>query len=419
MKLSWVMAAAVLFAAGCSKEQKKVEEKVTRVEISSLEKRLFQQRIPVQGTVEPVQHAVISAKVGGTLEIFETDEGTILKKGDLLFGIDRQILKNQVVVKKDEIKVREAALESAKIKLNVANIDCKVAKNDLEVTKINLIQAQRDFERADNLKKSKAISDSSWESADTDLKKAKMAVKSSEAAVANAEAAVNNAEAEVKNAKAQLKQAESNLAIAEKNLKDSEVFAPFDCVVTETFVEKNEFVTTGQKILKVENQNSLEVTCFLSAVYYDQLIPGRTVAEFPGYKDEKGNILRTPITYKAPAIDPESRTFKIKVKIDDPAKYLPVPVSGMLCELNIILVEREGYGLPEGAVLLRAENKMIAFTVNGENRAESVEIQRGIVDRGYAEIINADQLTGKRFVITGQNFINNNSLLKEIEKERK
>ena len=66
--------------------------------------------------------------------------------------------------------------------------------------------------------------------------------------------AVNTANAEISNAEAQLTQAQSNLAIAEKNLKDSEVFAPFDCVVTETFVEKNEFVTTGQKILKVENQ---------------------------------------------------------------------------------------------------------------------------------------------------------------------
>ena len=91
----------------------------------------------------------------------------------------------------------------------------------------------------------------------------------------------------------------------------------------------------------------------------------------------------------------------------------------MLCELNIILVEREGYGLPESAVLLRSENKMIAFTMNKDKRAQSVEISRGIVDRGYAEILNADEHLDKNFVVTGQNFVNNNSLLQVIERERK
>lgn len=478
MKLSWMMAVVMLVAAGCSKEQKKVEEKITRVGIAPLQKRVFQQRIPLQGTIEPVEHAVISARIGGTLENLNVDEGDVIiidpdkKENSMLFSIDRKILENQVTVKENEIKVREAALASAQsardaaeinktvaqnklavAKINqdvaenaheAAKINLNVARNDLNIAKINLEQAKRDFERADNLKKSNAISNSSWESAETDFKKADMAVKSADAdfkkaevavksaesevenskvavksanaEVENADAGFKNAEAEVRNAEAQLEQAKSNKEIAVKNLADSKVYAPFDCVVTQKFVEKNEFVSAGQEILKLENQNTLEVTCFLSAVYYDQLIPGKTIAEFPAYQKD-GKALRTVVSWKAPAIDPESRTFKIKIKIDNPGEVSPAPVSGMLCELDIILVEREGYGLPESAVLLRAENKMIAFTVNGENRAESVEIERGIVDRGYAEILNASDLADKRFVITGQNFINNNSLLKEIEKE--
>ena len=83
----------------------------------------------------------------------------------------------------------------------------------------------------------------------------------------------------------------------------------------------------------------------------------------------------------------------------------------MLCELDIILAEREGYGLPESAILLRAENRMIAYTVNDKSRAESVEIKRGIIDGGFSEVLNAENLLSRRFVITGQTFINNGSLL--------
>ena len=91
----------------------------------------------------------------------------------------------------------------------------------------------------------------------------------------------------------------------------------------------------------------------------------------------------------------------------------------MLCELDIILAEREGYGLPESAVLLRAENRMIAYTADEESRARSVEIKRGIVDSGFCEILNAGDILDKRFVVTGQTFINNGSLLVDAAAEKK
>ena len=91
----------------------------------------------------------------------------------------------------------------------------------------------------------------------------------------------------------------------------------------------------------------------------------------------------------------------------------------MLCELDIILTEREGYGIPEEAVLLRANGRMIAFTVNKDMRAESVEIKKGITDSGFSEILNAGELTGRRFVISGQTFINNGALLVDAEAEKK
>lgn len=383
MRFTIILAVLMFFAAGCKKASSVYREKTTRVRTAQLEKRVFQQRIPLQGTVQPVEFAVISAKISGTLELLKADEGDFVRKGSILFSIDRQVLKNQVVVKKDEIKVRQAALESAKIALKIA-----------EITRD---QALRDFERAKNLSRNDAISRSSVESAETDYKKALMAV--------------NTANAEISNAEAQLTQAQSNLAIAEKNLDDSTTVAPFDCVVFDKFVEEKEFVSTGKNILRLENINSLEVVCFISSVYYNQIIPGETAVDFTvGGKA----LARSKVTYKAPGIDPESRTFKIKISVPKETKL----VSGMLCELDIILAEREAYGLPESAVLLRAENRRIAFTVDPEKRAKSVNITPGIIDSGYCEILNGAELLNERFVISGQTFINNGSLLVEAGMEQ-
>ena len=109
--------------SGCSKEQKKqVEERSTRVTLEPLQKRIFRRQIPVQGTVWPVEYATISAKISGTLELLKVDEGDVRKKDDVLFGIDRQVLKNQVTMREDEITVKNAELESARIALESAKI---------------------------------------------------------------------------------------------------------------------------------------------------------------------------------------------------------------------------------------------------------------------------------------------------------
>ncbi len=377
---TFLMALAVLAVfTGCSKQAKKSGgERETRVNIMQLEKRNFRRQIPLQGTVMPVEYATISAKINGTLEILKVDEGDRRKKGDFLFGIDRQVLENQVVVKEDEIKVKEAALKNAEFALKSVEISCYKAKLD--------------YDRALTLRKSNAISQSEFESIETLYKKQQNDVLS--------------AQAEIVTSKAQLKQAQSDLEIAKKNLDDSVIKAPFDCVIADKYVEEKEYVSAGQNILKLENHNDLEVICYISAVYYNQVEPGKTRVEFV---DGDGKVLgEAKVSYRSPGIDPESRTFKMKIAVP---KDVPL-VSGMLCELKIILEEKEAYGLPSTAVLLRAGGRMIAYTINDQSRAESVEVKTGITDGGYSEILNASGLLGKRFVISGQTFINNGSLLR-------
>lgn len=377
------IASVGLLLAGCGEAEKKsIAERETRVTLQPLEKRVFRHQIPVQGTVYPVEYAVLSAKISGTLELLKVDEGDVRKKGDVLFGIDRQILKNQVTVREDEIKVKQAELESAKLALQSAKI--------LED------KATLDYKRFLSLWSSKATSQSEFETYETNYKKAETDVNSAQAAIVNAEA--------------QLKQAEGNLVIAKKNLDDSIVHAPFDCVVTDKYVEENEYVVTGQNILRLENPGEQEVICFISAGYYDLVKAGSTPVIFALDGVEKGQGV---VTYKAPSIDPESRTFKLKVQVPQEIQL----VSGTLCDLSIILEEKEAYGLPADAMLLRANDRYIVYAIDKDNRAKSIDVVRGIVDGKYCEVVNADNLLNERIVVTGQTFVNNGSLLRPINAE--
>lgn len=373
-----VLTGMVCGVCGCKDNNgNKAAEREIRVTLAPLEKRTFRRQIPVQGTVWPVEYATISAKISGTLELLKVDEGDSRKKGDVLFGIDRQILKNQVTVQENEIKVKQAELESAGFVLENAEISER--------------KARQDYERFLTLWQSKATSRTDFETYETNYKKAQTDVRNARAAIANAEA--------------QLKQAEDNLTIARKNLDDSVVKAPFDCIVTDKYVEENEYVSTGQNILKLENQKTLEVICYISAIYYGLIEPGKTPAEFALDGEVKGEGV---VTYKAPNIDPESRTFKLKVLVPE---SIPL-VSGTLCDLNLILEEKEAYGLPADALLLRANDRYIVYAITPEKRAQSYDVKRGIIDGKYCEIVNAQDILTERFVVTGQTFVNNGSLLR-------
>ena len=121
------------------------------------------------------------------------------------------------------------------------------------------------------------------------------------------------------------------------------------------------------------------------------------------------------ITFKAPSIDPQSRTFKIKALVPKNCGL----VSGMLCSVNIILEEKVAYGLPADAMLLRANNRYIVFAAGADNRAKSFDVKPGIVDGIYREVLNPEKLMQENIIVSGQSFVNAGALLRVTPADKK
>lgn len=365
----------VLFAAGlvlttsCAKKKKAAKEKTVRVILQSLKAQTFQDRLPVKGTIFPVEYATISAKTEGTLDDLKVDEGDMVKKGDLLFSIDRVTLENDVTVKREEVSVARTELATAQIELKI--VQTKAEKSVF------------DRNRAERLVKSSAMSASDYETAIVNWKEAG--------------ALVEKAKVAVQYRKAKLVQAETNLKIAEKNLRDAMVKAPFDCLIASKLQEEKEYVKSGTNILKLENISHLEIIAYLSARYHNKIVAGKTPVSISVDGVKYGTAV---ITYSARTIDPITRTFKIKA-------ILPKEIhlaSGMLCELDIILGEAKGVGVPDTAVLQLGE-KYFVYTVTKEQTSTAVEIKKGIVDGANCQIVDPRVLKGRKVVVSGQRFL--------------
>ena len=355
-----VAGAALFIESGCGKaEAKAAELRTVRVDTRKLTQKTFLRKIRIQGTVQPVEEADISSRTSGALDELLVKEGDTIKKGQMLFQVDRQNLEDTVTVNRHNLEV-------AKDSLATAEVDLKVAKTVYRKEQIDYNRAKRLRESHVNLQK-----------ADAEIEKSASIVNYS---------------------KSKVEQQKVNLKIAEKNLEDSRVLAPFDGIVTSKMVEQGEYVNNGTPIIHIENQNALELSCLISGIYYDGIEPGKTKVILSLDHKITGDAV---LTYRSPSIEPQSRTFEIKVRLPDKTPL----VSGTLCDVNLVLAEREGYGLPTDAILLRKGGEYKVFAVRN-GKAELIDITPGITESGTTEILAPEKLLNEEFIVSGQYFVN-------------
>jgi len=369
---------AICFQTGCSDNEKVAgSEKVIDVQLGVPVQKDFKKSIRIQGVIQPVEHAVLSSLLSGTLEVLMVDEGAVVKKGDPLFQVDKQNLQNQVNLKENEIAVAVDTLTTA--------------ENDVASAEKNFKKAEIDFSRSKQLLDDHVISQDLYEQSDVRLELMR--------------SALNKAKAILNLSKSRVEQQKTNLEIAKKYLIDSSVNAPFDGVITEKLKEQGEFVGAGTPIFEIENQSKLEFSALISSVYYDSLEVGKTKLIF---YNGNSKIAEGIMTYKSSSIEPLSRTFEIKVEFPEGTKL----VSGTLCDADIVLTERVGMGIPIDAAIILSGGRYIAYLNNG-GKAELFEIEAGIASDGFLEVLNAEKMGNKKVVVNGQYFLSDGYTLHE------
>ena len=364
------------FAAACSKTGQDDGANAgtvyrIKVQTAQAQQRHFRKQIRVQGTIQAYIFADVAARAAGSMDL-KVDDGDTIKKGQTLFLIDQENLKNRVAMAKQALKVVEEAYRSTQL--------------DVEIAKTQLDKAQKDYERNRMLHEGHAVSDNAFETFEVTLDKAKKTYEKAEAALRNDAAKVDLVKLE--------------LEIAKKNLSDATEKAPYDGVVAVKYREHGEFVGTGVSIIRINDPKKLRASCLISAVYFEAIKPGETPVVV-SFRDKK---IEAKVDWCSPVIDTLSRTFTMR-------SYLPkgTPLmDGMLVDVDILLAERDGLGVPRDAVILKKGGKSAVFAVQ-DGKAREIEVEPGIAYDGFIEILNPDAVAGKDIIVSGQYFVNDGS----------
>lgn len=396
-------------------------EKEVTVEVKEASKLSITEKVSASGVIEPETEVKLSPDVAGEIIELNVAEGDSVKVGDLL-----------VKIRPDNFI---SALDRAKANLNQNQANLAQSKANLKRSEAQFVRAELEFKRNEKLYKDKVISDADWEqiqstflTAQNDLVAAEQSVLAAEYIIKSAQATVNE---------------------AAENLRLTNVYSPFNGVVSKLLVEKGERVVgtqqmAGTEMLRLADLTRMEVRVDVNENDIIRISLGdTTLIDVDSYstagKKFKGIVTSIANSANEKVSSDAVTEFEVKIRILNESyadliternRYPFRP--GMTASVDIITQKKAGVlAVPLAAVTTREEetttnpdgstkSKELVF-VNENGRAKMLEIKTGISDFDNIEVLEGISegqkiIYGPYFVVSRQ--LKDGDLIKVKESDK-
>ncbi|MFL5365635.1 MAG: efflux RND transporter periplasmic adaptor subunit [Myxococcales bacterium] len=313
-----------------------------------------QQLLVATGYVVPQRQANISPRIGGRVAKLFVEDGTVVKKGQLL-----------------------AVLEDADFKAQVlqAKADVAAAKAREKRAEADLFEAQHAYDR-EKMVQSKGVS--------------------TPAALDQVTARLAGAKAQLEAARSETEAANARVEVARVNLANCYVRAPFDGRITQKLTDIGEIVFgalsagTGGRggIASLADFSTLQVEADVSESQVAKLAPG-TPAEIvlDAFPDRR---YRGRVAEVRPRVDRAKATVTVKVAfVDEPRDVLPdmgAKVTFLTKELDAAQAKAAPVAAVQSdAVVEQGENKVV-WVVGGNDEVRIAPVVTGVAMGGLVAL---------------------------------
>lgn len=294
------------------------------------------------GTLEARVSATISPKVSGRIAGVLVDQGDRVTAGQLLVQLDDEELQQQVAIAEANVQAAVAALERIKTDKSRANVV--------------LTQAQKNFDRVDELRKREATSES-------DLDQAAEALGIAVADVARAEAGINEGQKE-------LIAAQKTLEYHRARLRDTQITAPFDGMVVARDREPGDVVVPGSSMLTLISTDELWVSAWVDETEMGKLEQGQSARVV--FRSQPELSLPGTVSRLGRQADRETREFIVDVRVLELPKNWAV---GQRAEAFIGVAEAvESVVLPREFLVRRQERDGVFILHGGSVKWQAVQL---------------------------------------------
>lgn len=344
---------ALLALTACGEQNTYVAPPPPKVTVAAPQKKPVTRYLESTGNVAAVNSADLVARVAGFVEAISYEDGAAVKKGQVLFTIER---------KPYELKVQQA----------------KAAEDNAKAT---LIKAQADYQRQADLVPSGSAS----------------------------KAALDNAIGSRDSAQASVDQASTATRLAENDLAYTQVAAPFDGIVTARKVSVGAFVSgNGTALASIVSSDPIYVnfsigeqeTIRVRAMIAERGLTPAELKKVPvevSLQTETGYPHKGTLDYAAPNVDPSTGTLAGRAVLDNP-KHVLLP--GLFVRVRIPLgPPKEELLVPDTALGTDQRGRYL-LVVDKDNVVEQRRVEPGPLD-GALQVIDKGIGEGDRVIVNG------------------
>jgi HlyD family secretion protein len=311
---------------------------------------------------------IVSPQIMGRIVRLTVDEGSEVKKGDLIAELDPKELQASLAAAKANVASLQSQVNAANhnysltdeqtgASLKQAEATLTSTRAQLDQARANLWRDQSDYDRMQKLFDSGVESAQDRDHADATLRASQANVKALEDSVKAQDAALGVAQAnrkqvdvrssDIATTLAQLDQARASAAETETQLGYTEIYAPIDGIVSVRVAKQGEVVAQGSPIVVVVDVDHLWVQADVEESYIDSVQFGQMLR----VKLPSGNIIQGQVFFKGVENDfatqrdvsrtkRDIKTFAIKVAVPNEGRRL---FTGMTATVLLPPIEKKGW----------------------------------------------------------------------------
>jgi HlyD family secretion protein len=364
--------------------------------IETIIKDQFNDYITVPGTVEPISIIFLDAQEGGRVEEILIEEGSMVKKGDIILRLSNPDLYLNILDSEAQLAEKENFLRNTQVTMEQERISIK---RELINLKYDIERKERTYKQNAELIKDNLISREEFIRSKEDLE---MAKSSQELFVERQKADSLFRSVQVETIKANLDNMRKNLALVRDRMENLNVRATVDGQLGMLVPEIGKSISRGENMGQINVLTSYKVTAQIDEHYID-----RVRTQLTATLDRQGNEFDLMVRRVYPEV--RNGTFEIDMVFTD---SMPDNIrTGQTYYISLELGQpKESVLVPIGGFFQETGGQWIFVLDPSESFAIKRNISIGRKNPKYYEVLEGLE-PGEKVIISGYESFGKNEKL--------
>ena len=372
-----LLVALIVFVILSSLGGSKLNVEKERISISTVEKGIFQENIPVNGLVLPITTIYLDALEGGRVEEKYVEDGAVLKKGDPILRLSNTDLELSLINQETQVY---NLLTQMQISQNAARQNTINKLNQYTDVESGLIEAKRIFDLNSRLYDKDVIGRQDLIKAKNDYNYQKERMQLSKQILGQDSIAVKQEKNQVQNSYARTQNA---LDLMRRKVADLVVKAPVDGQLTSLDAEIGQSKNKGERLGQIDVLSGFKVRVDIDEHYISRIYNGQT-----GSFNINGKAYK--LTIKKVYTQVTNGRFQVDMDFGD---ELPEGIRrGQTLQIRLALSEeKQALLVSKGGFFQQTGGNWIFKVSENGHTAYKVEIVLGSQNTEYYEVLSGLQ----------------------------